>query len=526
MASFEELPVEIKEAIVCETPFRDLNSLSKTCKSIRAVALPAMFRDIDFTWDANSIDGPPITPLLRSIFNNIHFQRSIQSLTLKALNYRGFQEPGFGGDVLLPCHTHRIPTEDWEIFDKALQVCPCEGKFECDDPTTREGNLNAAIAVLIRHCSRIRSLHVDVHFFMHTYRLPAMFKSTISRVSGPWGKQAWFSNLNHVTVSYTPNSYHTPLPPVTERYAVDLPVTPNTFLKLFYLPAVKNLDLVFFPDVANVEDSRDDTSKSTVWPFPQKPVASNLTKLHLRRSPSLPSTLDLLLSTTPNLQSLDYDLFIPANKAPVSLDTLAHALNRVRTTLKHLSIKWEIFHDPNDYFGGVNVSPFGIELTMACTGSLGSLRDYPSLLTLETSLAVLYGQEQETRDTALAEILPPNLERFTLVDDLWEFETFNWSDLEVLQILRKYLTGDKKYKEWFNEDRKKYEVNWTVDSQPGWKSGTPRLSEVIVDFRRRGWAASDFQYLSCPAQRIGLEKRCEDQGIKFDFRKKRVPGSA
>ena len=525
MASFEELPVEIKESIVLETTFHDLISLSKTCKSIRAVALPAMFRNIDFTWDANSKDGPPITALLRSIYNNIHFQRSIQTLTLKAINYRGYQEPGFEGDVLLPCHTHRIPTEDWEIFEKALQVCPCEGKFECDDPTTREGNLNAAIAVLIRHCTRIRSLHVDVHFFMHTYRLSSMFRSTISRVVGPWGKQAWFSNLNHVTVSHTPNYYHTRLPPVNERYAVDLPVQPNTFLKMFYLPAVKTLDLVFFPNINNIEDSQDVTLKHTVWPFPQVPVASTLTKLQLRRSPALPETLDLLLSTTPNLQSLDYDLFIPANQAPLSLDTLRKALDHIRTTIKHLSVKWEIFHDPDDYFGGVNVSPFGIELTMACIGALGSLREFPALLTLETSLAVLYGQEQETRETALSEILPPNLERFTLLDDLWEFETFNWSDLEVLQILRKFLTGDKKHKEWFNEERKKYEVNWTVDSEPGWKSATPRLSEMIVDFRRRGWSSSEFQYLSCPAQRIALQKLCQDQGMKFDFRKKCFPSS-
>lgn len=514
MASFEGLPVELKEAIVLATPLRDLSNLSKTCKTIRAVALPAMFRAIDFTWDANLPDGPPLTPLLRSILGNMHFGRNIKRLGLRALNYRGFQAPGFNGDILLPGHTHRIPAAEWETFEKALEVCPCEEKGQCDDPTTREGNLNAGIAVLISHCMRIERLRIDVELLMDNHRLPAMLRSTIYRTLGPRGEKSWFGNLLDVKITRSFNPADDRPDIIDYRYALNLPVPVATFLKLFYLSAVKTLDIVYFPHIEVPEGIHPTTRRHTVWPFPQAPTAFSLTKLHLRRTSALPSTLHLLLSTTPNLSSLHYDLSMPASKTPVCLDTLRHALDRVRRTLQHVHLRWAIFSDDLDeYMYDENE----YDLATVCSGSLGSLRDYDALLTLETSLAVLYGQKPEARVVPLAERLPPNLRRFTLVEDLWEVDAFKWDDAYFQHVVR-FLVGESRAKEWFDTRTKNHMLSWTPDMQPEWRSATPKLESIILDCNMFSRFSPTVRYLSKALQREMVHGLCEKGGIGCEFR--------
>ncbi|KAJ4292054.1 hypothetical protein N0V90_009953 [Kalmusia sp. IMI 367209] len=493
MTSFEDLPIELKEAIILETPFRDLNNLSKTCKSIRAITLPAMFRNIDFTWDSTVPDGPAITALLRCILENPNHGKFIKELALRSVNYRGFDAPGFNGDILLPAHTHRISTPDWEMFEKALGGCPCEEKGDCDDPTTREGNLNAGIAVLISYCTRVESLHMDIELLIHNYRLPAMLRSTLYRTLGPWGKQSWFEKLTHLTISYT-------TPGQEFRYAANLPVPIETFLKFFYLPAIKTLDLTFFPNVSFTDGIQKDTLRHTIWPFPQAPMAFYLTTLQLRRSPALPSTLGLLLATTLSLARLDYDCLIPASQAPLCLETLRQALNRVRRTLKHLTIRYEVFPDDDNETSVAN-------LPRVCVNSLGSLHEFNALETLETSLIILYGQVQEINDHPLVDLLPSSLRRLVMNDDIWAVQSPIWANFTAMEALRRFLTGQRKDNEWYDETTDRRQATWVTDMGPGWKRATPHFAEFTLDMRR--------SVFNEPV--VDLEQACKEQGILFEL---------
>ncbi|KAL5377840.1 hypothetical protein PMIN02_011391 [Paraphaeosphaeria minitans] len=112
MVPFDDLPVELTEAIIVNTPLRDLSSLSKTCKRIRAMALRTMFRRIDFQWNSNNSRGPPVTALLGSILENPDVGKNVREIVLQSVNCRGLQAPGFYADMLPPGHTHRIPACD------------------------------------------------------------------------------------------------------------------------------------------------------------------------------------------------------------------------------------------------------------------------------------------------------------------------------------------------------------------------------------------------------------------------------
>ncbi|OAG03989.1 uncharacterized protein CC84DRAFT_1207214 [Paraphaeosphaeria sporulosa] len=524
MAPFDDLPVELTEAIIVITPLRDLSNLSKTCKRIRAIALRTMFRRIDFQWNSNNPRGPPVTALLRSILENPDLGKNVKEVVLQAVNYRGFQAPGFNGDILLPAHTHRIPAYDWEMFEKALEGCPCEEKGECDDPTTREGNLNAGIGVLISYCTRVESLSIDIELLMHNYRLPAMLRSTLYRYLGPWGKQSWFEKLNQVTITHTDAHYRTPRDHGRNEanYAENLPVPTQTYLYLFYLPNVKTLDMSFFPNVSASEGIQKDTLRHTVWPFPKAPLAFTLTTLRLRRSPALPETLMLLLATTPSLVTLDYDMFVPFEKAPVCLATLRQALEYVRFTLKDLAVRIEIFGDLIDEVGGL-LSDHELSVP-ACVNALGSLRDFHALTSLETSFAVLFGQDWEPKRRpltdlhSLGDLLPSNLQRLVLSDDLWAVSYLDcWTQLTALCVLRRFFAGQTLEGEW--PDRAIHEtrdraMNWVADRAPEWKRATPNLVEFFLDFSKRGWVERG--YIGRADQRESLKQVCIEQGISCE----------
>jgi hypothetical protein len=287
------------------------------------------------------------------------------------------------------------------------------------------------------------------------------------------------------------------------KYATNFQVPPDIFLQLLYLPAVKKLDLTLFPDLHTSRGIQKDIIKDTIWPFPQAPMAFALTTLQLRRSPALPNTLDILLSATPSLTALEYDCLLPSSQTPFCLSTLRQALNRVRGTLKNLSIRYEVFADD-----ATEVESIGTILV----NNLGSLCDFPALITLETSLAILYGQVREVNVPFLLDLLPPNLQHLTINDDLWGFYAFVWEGLEVMEVLRKFLTGQRKKEAYWDEARERWEVTWAHDGQAGWREKTPHLKEFVLDMRRRGWSFYDFW--DNPTQRISLQQACDEQGIR------------
>jgi hypothetical protein len=195
MASIYSLPVELKETIFAETSFLDLNNLSKTCKSIRAVALPALFRQIALIWDANLSNCPPIVALFRCILENPNLGKMVKELHLQTQGYRGFSSLGSNSDMLLPIHTHCFTAQDWGIFQKALQSCSGEENNENVDPTTQERDLNAAISILISHCTRIELLRMDIELLVNNHRFPTMLQSTLCQTLSHLGKQPWVEKL-------------------------------------------------------------------------------------------------------------------------------------------------------------------------------------------------------------------------------------------------------------------------------------------------------------------------------------------
>jgi hypothetical protein len=195
MASITDLPVELKEAIFAEVSSQDLVNLSKTCKSIRAVALPAIFRKIHFTWDANLSGSPPVAALLRCIRKNPIYGEFIKELHFQTRSFLSCYSPGSNNNFFLPMHTHPIMAQDWEMFADALQNGMFNGNGGNTDPILRERNLNAANAILISSCPRIELLHVDIELLVNNYQFPALLQRTLCPVQDQREKQSWFEKL-------------------------------------------------------------------------------------------------------------------------------------------------------------------------------------------------------------------------------------------------------------------------------------------------------------------------------------------
>jgi hypothetical protein len=85
MASFAEIPNNLKDAIVAEARDRDIDSLSKTCKSIRGVALLALIRTITITWntDFSAPRNPPLALVLRTVLKDASLAALVKTVSFR-----------------------------------------------------------------------------------------------------------------------------------------------------------------------------------------------------------------------------------------------------------------------------------------------------------------------------------------------------------------------------------------------------------------------------------------------------------
>lgn len=79
MASFANIPNELKDAIVAQISFDEKLNLSKTCRSIRAAVYPALLHTISMTYLLTTFR---IDMLLRTLLEDVSLAPYIKSLTL------------------------------------------------------------------------------------------------------------------------------------------------------------------------------------------------------------------------------------------------------------------------------------------------------------------------------------------------------------------------------------------------------------------------------------------------------------
>jgi hypothetical protein len=219
--------------------------------------------------------------------------------------------------------------------------------------------------------------------------------------------------------------------------------------------------------------------------------------------PDVPRTLGLLIQSSPSLTKLAYYCSLPSAETPLNCILLREKLHPLRHSLKHLTLRCEVFDDNSDDFQSMN---------SILKGSLDSLREFEALTTLNICLAILYGQTHKVNVPLLANLMPPHLQHLTINDDLWGFDAFIWEGVDITEVLREFLTGESKNKAEWNDAEERWDVTWKRDGEPGWKKSTPELKEFVLDMRCRQYEFYDFW--DEPTHRDALKRDVEAQGIR------------
>jgi hypothetical protein len=216
------------------------------------------------------------------------------------------------------------------------------------------------------------------------------------------------------------------------------------------------------------------------WAFPRTPVlnrspdcaallrtlkdkadyAGRVTTLRLKNAPLPTRTVMDLLNYTPKLSTFEYHAYLPSSCTPLDLDDLQMGLSHVNTTLENLCIRYNVYADE-----ALDVE----SLSTVLSGSLGTLRSFSKLTHVNISPLILFGRTAPNTAQPLAQLLPPGLQRLTLNDDLWGWDSFyKWSARDLLDVLGAFL-GTKEN-----------------DNSGAWRTATPSLREVSITIQGHG----------------------------------------
>ncbi|KAF2251287.1 hypothetical protein BU26DRAFT_279801 [Trematosphaeria pertusa] len=496
MAALDGLPNELVDTIATNLAFEDINNLSLTCKSLRAATIPGIFRAINMTWDYRARTTPKLASLLRTLLERPDFIRHVKSISLY---YRGFDFLLEDWEVEdeLPPYTPALDSDDKKLFEEAINASRFARPEDWKQAIFGQRSLKAVVALLLFVCTNLDTLALDIDFLRSNTFLQEVLRHGSPTSQLCKAQRLPFQKLKRISVGCESG-------PETVYAQTLLPR--DSFLLLFYLPQVHVLDLSLLPNHP-ITSWLEETGVPFFWPLPVEPVATNLTALRLIRTTAAPHKIDSLLKSTPNLTTLEYDYLSPSSQAPLDLVSLRSALDHVYLTLEHLVIDYEIFVDEEardpEY------------LATVCRGSIGSLCDFTSLITLEICLPVLFGQVRPANAPSLAQVLPPNISAFTLtlIDDLFDHDAFaHWTNLALLDFIKAYLSGETIDGAHMNYMVDEEEVTWRRSAAPGWEAATPKLQKFTFDIRQRSGRYYDDWTWRNPEN--GLIKACELQGLQ------------
>lgn len=146
MANFVALPVELKDSIICQTTPADMYNLTKTCKALRDVARPALYRTISISPGASSSAAyrPSSTfiPLLRTVIESPSLAAHVRKVEFLEIDspHAESEWPAIRLDL--------VPEHEQALFSEALDSA---GIIEKNYP----GSL---ITLFLMRCEKVEEL--------------------------------------------------------------------------------------------------------------------------------------------------------------------------------------------------------------------------------------------------------------------------------------------------------------------------------------------------------------------------------
>ncbi|KAL9046661.1 MAG: hypothetical protein Q9206_007026 [Seirophora lacunosa] len=400
MAVLLSLPREILDTIFSQCSQQDLINLSRSCGTLMQATIPTLYK------------APTFRTLNPHVFEKLYlFVAVLLRHSERVSNVRRLHIAGFWRDE--PPILARLEHQDLNLARHILlpeRFTWAKNMLEALGSHSAFG-FDAAIALLIiilRHlqtaCFSLVAASFDRGQLL--FFVPAVLWDLLQPQSGEQPDRLYALQEIDYFSSF-------------KRPGID-PVQPfSDLLLLLRLPRIRSIQIMAVEDEANVT--------MPILPHYQP----SLTTLILKKSWMRLGTLQLLLQSTPHLQTLEYDFLgdldsplTPPEDPVMDCPALRRVLNQVSTSLESLtlSIAWK----PR-YASSCDIS-----------GSLGSMTHFTKLKYLQAPMVFMTGWAPP-RGSVLDHLLPKQLREFCCSDDGCTPKTIHTRKLAPADTLRQML---------------------------------------------------------------------------------------
>ncbi|KAL6708376.1 hypothetical protein ACN47E_003300 [Coniothyrium glycines] len=397
MANIAELPADLIDRILDFMPRKDLCAVALSCRRLQNHATPSLYRDVSFVATNSKTCARKLAQFLRTILERPHLIVHVTVLRLLgSCAYWDRHDPWAkdirqAGEVKL-----------WSLdrrHEKSSHLKPeMFYHFLDDDMNITEEQLcgrskDGLAALVMTQLTNIEALELGDGFMRHSIFLPQIMKRS----------DYLFPALRSVIMGDKHAS----------RDGAVVYVDLNLIRPLFCSTILQQIEC----------------SMSQPWQFRwidgRAPSNTNITNLCLFRTNINRSTLQQLLSATPNLQSFRYEQEILFNASTsdgpslvpfLELEGLNRALGSVQGTLKTCQLLLRLAS------GSMSLSEYPISNVHfpPIEGILTTLKQMPRLRVAEVPMAMLFGWLPRSY-ARLEELLPMNIVELTLRDDFLPF---------------------------------------------------------------------------------------------------------
>jgi len=449
MSLITTFPTELWQLILCHSTSQDKARLALVSRSMHALTLPALYGEIDWEWK-KSRRYPPIHLLLRTAMESPDLAKRVTCVrftgSFEYPIWEDASQPGLSPNEmanilgLIPELARPFP----DFWAKHHHAKSNSWKTEIEKGTTELYQ-----SLFLSQLPNLRALTIGYNFDGDFHFLTTFMEFVLCSPAPP--KTPGFRRLRQAAICID----------MLDR---DLNIfigfhhALESVLPFFYLPALEIFRAVV-PDPGLAEPG-------FVFAWPNlRPCASALTRLQLCRSEVGLKNLGRILSATPRLAHLEFDVcrktgcgYFMEGAPYFKCSELNDALGHLTETLITLRLNLQM-HDIDLWWDEPDIMR-GLEGVTDFT-KLGKLED------LELPLVLLLGPYQRS-NTMFIQRLPPSLRTLTVNDDMAPFYAYPWRSRAVLKCLQSDLDEqpmDTSNFKNFNLCLRENTQDWDSDSQ-------------------------------------------------------------
>jgi len=409
--SLMSLPEELIERILLFATTPGRAALAATSKFFSRLATAPLYRDIAWIWEKILGGDLSLKLLLRTLSERPELALAIKNLDIATDE---------GSFPLFPNLARHLSEEEARL--ERYHIARSEFGPRLDairrlPPKEYLQDVNGTLALLILQTSNIQSLRLGFGAISCQFFVSRIVENGLMNEMATYP----FSRFNSLTHIELPPDFDNRVQPFTSRSTLVgiPPINFTTCLASFYGPAVQSITMTC-PE-----------PRIFSW-LDNPPVASRLQNLVLHHSDAKEETLGEFLSVAPNLKKLKYGFWCQVDNPYgtseyLTCSKLCQTLDQVNSTLVELIISVNFFT-----FSSLDINedgPFGLK------GCVGSLCHFRTLEYLEIPLVVLLGWSPQSAPP-LRDVLPSTLRKLCLTDDMSTFESWEWTEVDVLEQVK------------------------------------------------------------------------------------------